>query len=96
MGSDRKNTEPLAELGDIVNQRSDVFSGHSGNNRDQRGRRMTARAVRDAIIHVEQAMLLLKHDEVYGRAEIIVILTLLDDAYQKLWRIQREQSEDDV
>ena len=90
MGSDRKNTEPLAELGNIVNQRSDVFSGHSGNNRDE-GRRIMHRSIKDAIIHIEQAMLLLKHDEMYGRAEIIVILTLLDDVYQKLWRLERKE-----
>lgn len=49
------------------------------------------RSIKDAIIHIEQAMLLLKHDEMYGRAEIIVILTLLDDVYQKLWRLERKE-----
>jgi hypothetical protein len=83
MGSDRKNTEPLAELGDIVNQRSDVFSGHSGNDCDK-GRLIMHRSIQDAIIHVEQAMLLLKHDTVYGDATVLMALSDLDAAHQRL------------
>lgn len=42
------------------------------------------KAVRDAIIHVEQAMLLLKHDTVYGDATVLMALSDLDAARQRL------------
>ena len=50
------------------------------------------KAVRDAIIHVEQAMLHLKHDEVYGQATVLMALTDLDSAHQRLNHIARESN----
>lgn len=94
MGSDRKNTEPLAELGDIVNQRSDVFFGHRGNDCDK-GRRIMHRSIQDAIIHVEQAMLLLKHDAVYGNATVLMALNDLDAAHQRLSQWLKDHKDDE-
>ncbi len=56
---------------------------------------MSARAVRDAIIHVEQAMLLLKHDTVYGDATVLMALSDLDAAHQRLSRWLKDNKDDD-
>ena len=53
------------------------------------------RSIQDAIIHVEQAMLLLKHDEVYGRATVLMALSDLDAAHQRLSRWLKDNKDDD-
>jgi len=50
------------------------------------------RSIQDAIIHIEQAMLLLKHDEVYGNATVLMALSDLDAAHQRLNHIARESN----
>lgn len=52
------------------------------------------KAVRDAIIHVEQAMLLLKHDEVYGNATVLMAINDMDAAHQRLSRKLKEDKND--
>ena len=51
------------------------------------------KAIRDAIILIEQSMLVLKHDEVFGDAVVQMVLTDLDNAYQRLSRKLREASD---
>lgn len=53
------------------------------------------KAVRDAIIHVEQAMLLLKHDEVYGNATVLMAINDMDAAHQRLSRYLKDNKDDD-
>jgi hypothetical protein len=52
------------------------------------------RSIQDAIIHVEQAMLLLKHDTVYGDATVLMALSDLDAAHQRLSRKLKEDKND--
>lgn len=56
---------------------------------------MISNTVRDAIIHVEQAMLLLKHDEVYGDATVLMVLNDLDAAHQRLSHYLKDNKDDE-
>jgi hypothetical protein len=53
------------------------------------------KAVRDAVIHIEQAMLLLKHDTVYGHATVLMAINDLDAAHQRLSRWLKDNKDDD-
>ena len=94
MGGDREDTEPPAALGDSAYQRVNLFSWDCRNDCDE-GESVMNNTVRDAIIHIEQAMLLLKHDTVYGHATVLMALSDLDAAHQRLSQWLKDHKDDE-